>query len=156
MKTIPHQALRAETRSRARDDTRRVHKSTEKVQRWEKKWVPVKDTSMLIYKWVPVAEDEHAQPKKSGFVRAQANVLAPTGGSIITMSSCPPELRTVDSTPIEGAPSDRMPKMEASSEISNNTDVKVWNRLNKCTNGNLTEVSLALRFGLPSFPSQDE
>ncbi|KAL5964755.1 B-cell CLL/lymphoma 7 protein family member A [Taenia solium] len=117
-------ALRAETRSRARDDNRRVHKSTEKVQRWEKKWVPVKDTSMLIYKWVPVAEDEHAQPKKSGFVRAQANVLAPTGGSIITMSSCPPELRTVDSTPIEGTPSDRIPKVETSSEISNDADVK--------------------------------
>lgn len=73
---------------------------------------------MLIYKWVPVVEDEHAQPKKSGFIRAQANVLAPTGGSIITMSSCPPELRTVDSTPTEGTSSDRIPKVEASSETS--------------------------------------
>nr|CDS17352.1 B cell CLL:lymphoma 7 protein family member A [Echinococcus granulosus] len=116
-------ALRAETRSRARDDNRRVHKSSEKVQRWEKKWVPVKDTSMLIYKWVPVAEDEHAQPKKSGFVRAQANVLPPTGGSIITMSSRPPELRTEDPPPNENI-SDRMPKVETSSETSNDADVK--------------------------------
>ena len=83
----------------------------------EKKWVSVKDTSMLVYKWVPVSEDEHTQPKKSGFARAQANVLAPTGGSIITMSSHPPELRTENSTTTESTnSSDRAPKVEASNE----------------------------------------
>ena len=79
----------------------------------EKKWVSVKDTSMLIYKWVPVTEDEQSQPKKSGFARAQANVLVPTGGSIITMSSHPPELRTENLTPSENInSSNRVSKAE--------------------------------------------
>ncbi|KAM3181905.1 hypothetical protein ACTXT7_013443 [Hymenolepis weldensis] len=121
-------ALRAETRSRARDDSRRVHRTSEKVQKWEKKWISVKDTSMLVFKWVPVIEDEHMQPKKSGFARAQSNVLAPTGGSIITMSSHPPELRTEEkplSESTTNTTADIQPKSEPSSdENSNDAEVK--------------------------------
>ncbi|VDO07291.1 unnamed protein product [Rodentolepis nana] len=121
-------ALRAETRSRARADSRRVHRTSEKVQKWEKKWMSIKDTSMLVYKWVPVIEDDHPQPKKSGFARAQSNVLAPTGGSIITMSSHPPELRTEEKPLSDSAIStaaDNQPKPDQSpDENTNDAEVK--------------------------------
>jgi len=66
-------SVRAETRSRAKDDIKRVMQAIDKVRKWEKKWVTIGDTTMKIYKWVPITNYTSRSKSKSSSSSSNAN-----------------------------------------------------------------------------------
>ncbi|XP_011311990.1 B-cell CLL/lymphoma 7 protein family member B [Fopius arisanus] len=70
-------SVRAETRSRAKDDIKRVMQVVDKVRHWEKKWVTIGETTMKIYKWVPISTLE--QKKKSKSIAEKENGIPRKG-----------------------------------------------------------------------------
>lgn len=57
-------AIRAETRSRAKEEIKNVIHAIDKVRKWEKKWVTIGETTMKIFKWVPALNQENQSPVK--------------------------------------------------------------------------------------------
>ncbi|KAF0757507.1 B-cell CLL/lymphoma 7 protein family member A, partial [Aphis craccivora] len=68
-------SVRAETRSRAKDDIKRVMQVVDKVRRWEKKWVTIGETTMKIYKWVPIISNEQKKKSKEHSHSNKENIL---------------------------------------------------------------------------------
>merc|ERR1739838_400229 len=58
-------SLRAETRSRGKEDVKRPMQKKDTVRRWEKKWITIHDTTMKIYKWVPVIDERKKKSSSS-------------------------------------------------------------------------------------------
>jgi hypothetical protein len=50
-------SMRSETRARAKDDIKRVMNAVEKVKKWEKRWISINDTSLKLFKWVPITNN---------------------------------------------------------------------------------------------------
>jgi len=59
-------SFRLETRSRAKDEIKRVMMTIEKVRKWEKKWVQVGPAgcTMKVLKWMPIQEREGDKKKE--------------------------------------------------------------------------------------------
>ncbi|XP_017063963.1 B-cell CLL/lymphoma 7 protein family member A [Drosophila eugracilis] len=75
-------SVRAETRSRAKDDIKRVMQAVDKVRHWEKKWVTISDTTMKIYKWVPIASASEKKSKLESSPGSAANRRPPTSSGV--------------------------------------------------------------------------
>eukprot|EP00497_Spongosphaera_streptacantha_P003194 TRINITY_DN3838_c0_g1_i1.p1 TRINITY_DN3838_c0_g1~~TRINITY_DN3838_c0_g1_i1.p1 ORF type:complete len:137 (-),score=12.75 TRINITY_DN3838_c0_g1_i1:62-472(-) len=76
-------SFRLETRSRAKDEIKRVMMTIEKVRKWEKRWVHVgpPTCTMNVYKWCPVEEREGDKKKDKTANKEGAKTETPKGES---------------------------------------------------------------------------
>jgi cell division septation protein DedD len=78
---------RAETRNRAKDDLKRVINAIEKVRKWEKRWIVLKDTQLVVPKWIPVgaaASSSSASNTNTTSAKATTSASAASMNSVVS------------------------------------------------------------------------
>ncbi|VDN50418.1 unnamed protein product [Dracunculus medinensis] len=99
---------RAETRNRAKDELKRVINSLDKVRKWEKKWIILKDTQIKMYKWMPVTAGANI-PKAS----AKSTIVVEENNTALSGEN------TRDSTTLENSNVSRIRNFENLNDDSN-------------------------------------